>query len=269
MTAYGISIAVSLLVQWVCLTLPVYRTSVRYTGSINHFYTPADQTDILRVPKTEDFTVIGTGSHPVWQSIEWQPMVKLDEGGEDYSSKFKICYSNTGIYVLFSGEDQRITSEYDEDFGELWNGDVFEVFFHPESAVPMSPYKSRTAASYAEYEINALGKELVLFIDRESDSSQSRYPDRYEGDRRVKKAVHVSKVPDGTEGRIEGWSAEIYFPFSLLAEGIHAVPGSGAVWRANFCRIDYDTGNQIKWSWTPTIKKSFHELTSFLRIQFE
>src|SRR5690606_18849280 len=115
MTAYGISIAVSLLVQWVCLTLPVYRTLVRYTGSINHLYTPADQTDILRVPKTEDFTVIGTGSHPVWQSIDWQPMVKLDEGGEDYSSKFKICYSNTGIYVLFSGEDQRITSEYDED----------------------------------------------------------------------------------------------------------------------------------------------------------
>ncbi len=46
-------------------------------------------------------------------------------------SKFKMLYSPTGIYVLFSGEDEKITSDFKNDFENLYNADVFEVFFHP------------------------------------------------------------------------------------------------------------------------------------------
>ncbi|WP_353182851.1 carbohydrate-binding family 9-like protein [Parapedobacter lycopersici] len=223
----------------------------------------------LLVPKVEDFELTGTGSHPIWESVAWQSMTKLDDGGEAYASKFKICYSNTGIYVLFEGEDRRITTVYDEDFGELWNGDVFEVFFHPDTGINLSDTKEGAAVSYVEYEINALNSELVLFISRKDGQSRSDFPEQYDGTRRVKKAVNVAIPSSGVEGEIAAWSAEMYFPFTLLADGGHTVPVSGTVWHANFCRIDYDAGAQVKWSWTPTIERSFHELAKFLRIQFE
>ena len=46
-------------------------------------------------------------------------------------------------------------------------------------------------------------------------------------------------------------------------------PKSGTIWNANFYRLDYDSGNMIKWSWTPTIEKSFHELDKFRAVKFE
>jgi hypothetical protein len=46
-------------------------------------------------------------------------------------------------------------------------------------------------------------------------------------------------------------------------------PKSGTIWNANFCRLDYDSGNMVKWSWSPTIQNSFHELEKFRSMQFE
>lgn len=59
------------------------------------------------------------------------------------------------------------------------------------------------------------------------------------------------------------------FPNELLELLPNVPPKSGVVWNANFYRIDYDTGKMIKWSWSPTIEKSFHELEHFGQIKFE
>ncbi|WP_257657632.1 carbohydrate-binding family 9-like protein [Parapedobacter lycopersici] len=258
----GVSLYLNRFVQLVFVILSI--------GPVNAIPATGVSDDVpLSVPKVEDFELTGTGSHPVWEAVSWQSMTKLDDGGTAYASKFKICYSNTGIYVLFEGEDRRITTVYDEDFGELWNGDVFEVFFHPDTDINLSGSKNGMAVSYVEYEINPLNRELVLFISRKDGQTRSGFPERYEGARRVRKAVNVALPSSGAEGEIVGWSAEMYFPFTLLADGGHTVPVSGTVWHANFCRIDYDSGTQVKWSWTPGIKHSFHELAAFLTITFE
>lgn len=52
------------------------------------------------------------------------------------------------------GDDHKITTTYKKDFDDLYKGDVFEVFFHPNPKEPV----------YFEYEINALNKELVLLV---------------------------------------------------------------------------------------------------------
>jgi len=46
-------------------------------------------------------------------------------------------------------------------------------------------------------------------------------------------------------------------------------PQSGNIWNANFCRIDYDSGKSLEWSWSPAIVSSFHELEHFRSIKFE
>ncbi|MBS1933751.1 MAG: hypothetical protein JST96_07110, partial [Bacteroidetes bacterium] len=84
----------------------------------------------LLVHKCNDFSVNGKGDNAEWEKSPWIALNKIDSNGKAYESKFKILYSSTGIYVLFSGQDDKITSRFENDFDSLFKADVFEVFFH-------------------------------------------------------------------------------------------------------------------------------------------
>lgn len=215
--------------------------------------------DPLFVRKVSDFQLTGDGDRKEWKNAQWNSLIKLDEGGKEYVSRFKIQYSSTGIYVLFNGTDDKITTTYDEDMGDLYNGDVFEVFFHPNSNV----------RSYFEYEVNQLNKELILLLTNSNGKSYSWVPWHYENNRRLRKVVKVIGGDAKSGATIKSWTAEVFFPNELLALLPNTPPKSGEVWNANFYRLDYDSGKMIKWSWSPTIKKSFHELENFGQIKFE
>ena len=91
----------------------------------------------LTVKKCSDFNLTGTGDNNEWTRAEWNYLTKLDTGGKTYTSKFKILYSAKGIYVLFNGDDDMISTQYDRDFEDLYKGDVFEVFFHTDPKTPI------------------------------------------------------------------------------------------------------------------------------------
>ncbi len=209
----------------------------------------------LLVKKCVDFAVTGKGDNTEWNKTEWNEMTKLDTGGKAYTSRFKIMYSAKGIYVLFYGDDDKISTTFDKDFDDLFKGDVFEVFFHPDT----------TTSTYFEYEINQLNKELVLLLLRMKGKLQSWMPWHYDGNRRTIKMVNVAGEKKPANNAITSWTAEVFFPYDLL---INSPPGSGTVWNANFYRLDYDSGNMIKWAWGP-VERSFHELKRFRSIKFE
>jgi hypothetical protein len=217
----------------------------------------------LLVRKCTDFDLTGKGDHPEWNKSGWNLLTKLDKGGKDYESKFKILYSTKGIYLLFMGEDDRITTRDYQDQGNLFFDDVFEVFFHPDPAIPR----------YFEFEVNQMGKQLVLMISNLNGQRKSWGPWHHEGkdESGIRKLVDVAGGPRELNSKIQSWSAEVFFPFETLGLLPGVPPRSGAVWNANFCRLDYDTGPNpsIKWSWTPAIKTSFHELEKFRSIKFE
>ena len=212
----------------------------------------------LTVKKSPDFKLTGNGSSPEWNKSEWNPLIKLDAGGAEDKTRFKILYSTNGIYLLFEGDDQRITTKYDKDFDNLFNGDVFEVFFHPDPTFPL----------YLEYEVNQLDKELVLIIPNIKGRAQGWTPCHYENGNRVIKKVIINEGRQEPGSLIKSWSAELFFPFRLFSPLSNVPPVSGTVWNANFYRLDYDTGNMIKWAWTP-INTSFHEFEKYKPIRFE
>lgn len=212
----------------------------------------------LFIKKSADFEITGDGNNPAWENCTWTLLNKLDPGGTNYESKFKMLYSSTGIYVLFSGADNKITTTYDKDFDNLFLGDVFEVFFHTDPAIPL----------YFEYEINQLNKELVLIIPNLNGKINGWLPWHYEKDRKTKKMVNVKGGKASLNGTITSWTAEVFFPYNLLSPLGNIPPKSGTVWNANFYRLDYDNGSAIKWAWGP-INKSFHEFTKFWPVQFE
>lgn len=209
--------------------------------------------DTVQVMKTVDFTIDGKGSHKKWETAQWVELNKIDTNTTPYQTKFKILYSTKGIYVLFDGSDHTITSDYQHDFENLFNADVYEVFFHPQPSTPL----------YFEYEVSPLNKELVLLIPNLKGRINGWTPWHYEGDRKVTKSIHVKEE----DGKMIGWTAELFFPFKLLEPLENNYPSTGTVWNANFCRLDYDSGKMIKWSWSP-IKVSFHEFLQYRKIRF-
>lgn len=212
----------------------------------------------LQVKKCSDFDVTGKGNNAEWGKTEWNPMARLDTGGKGYESKFKILYSSTGIYVLFNAKDNKISAKYNRDFENLYEGDVFEVFFHTNPKVPL----------YFEYEINQLNKEVVLIIPNFKGKFYGWIPWHYENERRIKKGIDIVGGKMEANASINSWSAELFFPYKLFNPLENVPPQSGTVWNANFYRLDYDNGNTMKWSWAP-VKNSFHEFEKFQTIKFE
>lgn len=212
----------------------------------------------LLVRRCTDFTLTGKGDDIEWSRAEWNYLTKLDSGGKTYSTKFKILYSSKGIYVFFSCDDNKITTEFNKDFGNLFNGDVVEVFFHTDPHTTI----------YLEYEVNQLNKELVLLVPSINGKAHGWIPWQYENDRVVKKMVLVTGGENVSNATINSWSAELFFPYELFSPLANVPPTSGMIWNANFYRLDYDSGTMIKWAWSP-VEKSFHELERFRAIRFE
>lgn len=213
----------------------------------------------LVVKKTTDFQIDGTGNGKEWGKAQWQYLTKLDTGGTEHMSRFKLMYSEKGIYLLFNGEDEKISTRFDKDFSSIFNGDVFEAFFHP---VPEKPV-------YFEYEINPLEKELILVLGRVNGRSTSWIPWNYRPERHIKRKVVLVGGEMKADSPLKSWSAEVFFPYEILGLLPEVPPVSGSSWNANICRLDYDTGKMKKYSWSPAIQTSFHEIEHYGKIVFE
>jgi hypothetical protein len=211
----------------------------------------------LIVRSCEDFQITGKGDHNQWGKTKWNVLQKLDKGGKDYKSLFKVLYSANGIYVLFYGEDEKITSSFAQDFDKIFQGDVFEVFFRPDPTEPV----------YFEYEVSALDKELVLLMVNRNNKITGWVPWPYENNK-VEKAVHISGGEMRPGATIKSWTAELFIPYTLLSAYNQSPPEKGMCWSANFCRLDYDSGKMVKWAWAP-INTSFHEIDRYNPLLFD
>jgi hypothetical protein len=210
--------------------------------------------DTLRIPYMERADPSGGIQESDWERMPWQRLESLDSLPDPYPTVFRMLYSSKGVHIKIRGADSRVSSTFLNDGEELYLGDVFEVFLHPEPTTPL----------YFEYEVNAHDRELVLLIPNLDGKILGWLPWRYEGERKVIKRVQMESDPDG----MVGWSVEILIPYALLAPLQNTPPPSGTIWHANVCRLDYDFGRMFKWSWSP-VRRSFHEYRVFRPIRFE
>ncbi len=227
---------------------------------------------ILRVKHTADFTVTGNGSAAQWSNSEWNLLPQrssktLQNAGwyttperitmkdVEFKTSFKILYSDKGIYCLFKCEDSSITATLKEDFADLFNEDVVEVFFWPDTTMPV----------YFEYELSPLNYELPILILNNNGNVMGWKPRKYEGARKTTHAVRINEKNE-TDSRIS-WTAEFFIPFGLLYPMKNAPPKKGTQWRANFYRIDYDRV-PVYSSWRLT-RRNFHDFERFGTLVFE
>ena len=122
------------------------------------------QPDILRISKTDNFEINGEGSHEAWNAVDW---VSLDMRGDGpaQNTRVKVLYSDTGIYFLFQCDDEVLTATLTEDFADLYNEDVVEVFLWTEEEYPFILNMSfpRSTTSYPSWSPTVKAISLVGF----------------------------------------------------------------------------------------------------------
>jgi cellulose/xylan binding protein with CBM9 domain len=214
--------------------------------------TSVEERPLLRVKPAGDFEVTGMGEHAAWRQAEWTPLRRKEPDGPAYESRFKMLYSDSGLYFLMEGRDRKLTATMNEDFMDLWKEDVFEVFLWPDERFP----------AYFEYEISPLNRELPILIPNFGGEFLGWRPWHYERDRLTRKATSTIGGPKQSHAAIEGWRAEFFVPYALLRPLQNVPPKPGMRWRANFYRMDHDDGKTTHWEWAP-VGNSFHEYQKF------
>ena len=211
--------------------------------------------DVMRV---SDFEPDGAGTASAWQDIPWNELQRVGAGLSGYTTRFKVAWSSTGLYVLTDSEDQRLSCTLTRDNDVLYTEDVIEVFLWPDEDRPL----------YFEYEISPLGFELPILVPNPDGEFMGWLPWGYEGERRIRKATSVRGGPNEAGAIISGWSAEFFVPFALFKGIAVTPPEPGSSWRANVYRIDYDQQPTSQWAWEPATGGNFHDYRNFGTITF-
>lgn len=209
----------------------------------------------LTIRKTSDFEITGDGSAKNWEIVKWLTLPQR-KGETGYQTRLKLLYSDKGIYCLFKCDDKKITATLKGDFLNLYNEDVVEAFFWTDEKVPV----------YFEYELSPLNFELPLLVPNNNGDFFGWTPWHYEGNRKTSHKTYINKV-GSSEDSVTFWTAEFFIPFLLLKPMANVPPQKGTQWRANFYRIDYDSGAS-DWSWQET-GKNFHDYEKFGTVLFE
>ncbi|MCG3154283.1 MAG: hypothetical protein DKINENOH_00877 [bacterium] len=217
-----------------------------------------DQMHVLKINSAPDFELSGDGSSPQWETAEWVDLPQRKIFGEAFATRIKILYSTTGIYFLFDCEDRRLTATLREDFLDLWNEDVVEVFLWTDESFP----------AYFEYELSPLNYELPILVPNNKGDFWGWRPWHYAGERLTRHATSVRGGEKQSGAAIAGWRAEFFIPYALLKPLGNVPPRPGTRWRANFYRCDYDSGGMATWEWQ-AIDFRFHEYEKFGTLIFE
>jgi len=220
--------------------------------SVSINITCAEDSTELHIRKTKDFEVTGKGTAPEWNNTAWFSLTKR-KGAVSYQTKCKILYSDKGIYCLFENEDNKISATMTNDFDDIYNEDVVEVFFWPEESSPI----------YFEYELSPNNVELPILVPNYGGKFFGWRPWHYEGDKKTRRGATIRKNGE----QVLGWTAEFFIPFKLLNPLQNVPAKAGIQWRANFYRIDYDNGT-AQWSWRPT-RTNFHDYKNFGTVVFD
>ena len=150
----------------------------------------------------------GDLTDPAWQPAPWtDPFVDI-RGGDwpapAWTTRAKIAWDDAHLYIAAELEEPHLWATLAERDAILYREHDFEVFLDPDG----------DALAYYELEINALGTEFDLFLDR---PYQRRGKANIAWDMAgLRSAVHLDGTLNDPSDEDGGWSVEIAIPWSAL-----------------------------------------------------
>ena len=166
-------------------------------------------------PGTESFVDIrGEG----WPTPRW-------------TTRARLAWDECCLYVAAELEEPHLWATLTERDAIIYRDHDFEVFLDPDG----------DGLAYYELEINALGTEFDLFLDKPYRSGGSAHIDwDMEG---LRTAVRLDGTLNDPSDEDRGWTVEIAIPWAALrppdGDEPGMAPSPGDEWRVNFSRVQW------------------------------
>ena len=218
-----------------------------------------------------------------WADAEWSGDfvdIRGAEGGPTprFRTRMKILWSDTHLFVGARMEEPHLWATLTERDAIIYQDNDFEVFLDPDG----------DGLAYYELEINALGTEFDLFLDRPYREGGRAVIDwDIEGLRSGVSLWGTLNDPSDLDRR---WEVEIAIPWSGLRSPdgtvVETAPVPGDVWRVNFSRVQWPlevvAGSYVRavsptpeqphpednWVWSPQGEINMHIPDRWGRLRF-
>lgn len=192
--------------------------------------------NIYIAPRATAAVVIdGLADDAAWAEVAWSgDYVDIRGAGwpqPRYYTRMKILWDDDFLYVAAVLQEPHLWATLLERDAIIYHDDDFEVFLDPDG----------DGLAYYELEINALGTEFDLFLDKPyKDGGQADIPWDMPG---LKSAVFLHGTLNDPSDLDDGWSVEMAIPWAdLRAPGSDEAGGPPEVddvWRVNFSRVEW------------------------------
>jgi hypothetical protein len=159
-------------------------------------------------------------AEPLTLSVPWQKRKAATE------TTARLLWDSSYLYFSAEMEDRDLFALVTEDDGQLWNDDVFELFFKPAADKP----------AYYEFEVNAANARLELFFPSRGAGGYRRFV----GARRLglESAVKLRGTLNKWDDRDVNWTVEGRIPWTAFKDA-GGRPKPGDKWKFALCRCDY------------------------------
>ncbi len=182
----------------------------------------------------EDIKIDGKDEEIAWKKSVYSDDFVDIEGIKKPSQKtnVKMLWNDKYLYVFAKLYEKHIWADITKRDEVIYYNNDFEVFINPNKHV----------FSYGEIEINALGTEWDLFLNKpyrlkgKADSSWNL--------KGLKSAVFVNGTINNPNDIDEYWNVEMAIPLDEISElkepFDYHFPKAGDTWRINFSRVNWD-----------------------------
>ena len=206
--------------------------------------------------------ITGKGTDAAWknaQVIDRFRLPWLGDKARDAMTKTsaRLLWDREYLYFFADMEDHDLYATVKEHNGQLWNNDVFELFFKPADDKP----------GYYEFQVNAAGAVLDCFFPRRNAGGF----DRFKNDTvfHVDAKVDLRGTLNDWTDKDDGWSVEGRIPWTDFVK-TGGRPERGDKWKFALCRYDYSVdfeGPELS-TCAPLTKQSFHQFEDYATLKF-
>lgn len=182
---------------------------------------------------TDSINVDGFLNEPSWWQAPWTEFFTDIEGDRKpaptFKTRCKMLWDDQHLYIAAELEEPNIWATLSQHDQIIFHDNDFEIFIDPAG----------DTHNYFEIEINALKTIFDLFMPkpyRDSGSAVTEW--NVEG---LIAGVQIDGTLNQPADTDKKWTIEFSIPFHAFNSGsAGAAPVSGAIWRVNFSRVEWD-----------------------------